>query len=63
MEFSLENWTAGYAARLHEIFPGRVLFIGLQGSRARGEAGRTATSTWWLSLTGWNRLIWRLTVG
>lgn len=39
VEFSLENWTAGYAARLHEIFPGRVLFIGLQGSRARGEAG------------------------
>lgn len=39
MELSLESWTAGYAARLHETFPDRVLFIGLQGSRARNEAG------------------------
>ena len=34
----IHNWTEQFTAALDKTFPGRVLFIGLQGSYSRGEA-------------------------
>lgn len=36
--FDLEVWLADYVRVMRSAFGGRVRFIGIQGSRARGEA-------------------------
>ena len=38
-DLDMDRWLAGYRAMALDLFGGRVRFIGLQGSRARGEAG------------------------
>ena len=38
-DLDMDRWLAGYQAMALDLFGGRVRFIGLQGSRARGEAG------------------------
>ena len=38
MGFSIDTWLAAYLAKLEERFGGRLWFVGLQGSFARGEA-------------------------
>lgn len=37
MSTNLQAWLELFKARLNETFPGRVVFLGLQGSRSRGE--------------------------
>lgn len=39
MEFELRPWLEEFIRRVTAAFPGRVVCIGLQGSRGRGEAG------------------------
>lgn len=34
----IQKWMAGYTKRMQETFENRIIFIGLQGSYARGEA-------------------------
>lgn len=34
----ISGWTEVFLERLHGLFPGRVFFVGLQGSYSRGEA-------------------------
>ena len=34
----MDAWMEGFTARMREVFGERLLFVGLQGSRARGEA-------------------------
>ena len=38
VQIDLSVWTAAFLAALEQTFGGRVVFAGLQGSRARGEA-------------------------
>jgi len=33
----MEKWRADFSARINAAFPGRVVLLGIQGSRARGE--------------------------
>ena len=44
----METWMAAYCSAMLDAFPGRVQFIGLQGSRSRGEV----TSSLCRGLTG-----------
>ncbi len=37
MEFQLDAWLELFTHRLLDAFPGRVIFLGIQGSRGRGE--------------------------
>ena len=39
MEFELNPWLEQFTAAVSRAFPDRVVCIGLQGSRGRGEAG------------------------
>lgn len=39
MQMEIQSWMADLSARLQDAFGGRLLFLGLQGSRGRGEAG------------------------
>ena len=34
----LENWLQDFTKKINESFPKRIIFIGIQGSYARGEA-------------------------
>ena len=36
MEFQLDTWLELFTHRLLDTFPGRVIFLGIQGSRGRG---------------------------
>ena len=38
MEFQLDTWLELFTHRLLDTFPGRVIFLGIQGSRGRGES-------------------------
>jgi len=38
MKIRIENWIKEYLAALEALFPGRLVFVGLQGSYGRGEA-------------------------
>jgi len=40
--FELGRWMEQYIGKMQEIFPGRIDFIGLQGSMARGEARQSS---------------------
>lgn len=51
-------WMDAFLPPLLEALPGRVAFVGIQGSFGRGEAGRRATWTWWWCWTRWGRRSW-----
>ena len=38
MDFNVDEWCAGFLRKLEDAFGGGLVFVGLQGSRGRGEA-------------------------
>ena len=38
MDFNVDEWCAGFLRKLKDAFGGGLVFVGLQGSRGRGEA-------------------------
>ena len=39
MDLDMQSWMAALTAALRQAFGARLVCVGLQGSRARGEAG------------------------
>lgn len=38
----IKAWTDSFVTKLQKEFPGKIVFVGIQGSRARGEATETS---------------------